>query len=218
MVINVVDTETCGLEGGVVELAKVSINMVDLTIEDYGTWLVKPDRPISLEALATHHITEETVKDQPPIEEIVQNLNGTFFIAHNAQFDQKMLSPHCDDRPWACTWRIARHLWPDAPGYSNQVLRYYRGLDVSDMPVEAGGMAHRALYDAWVTAKLFLDMKLGHEEALIMTKKPILQKIIRFGKYRGQNWADIPKDYLAYLKRGNMEDPDTRYTIEHYLK
>jgi DNA polymerase III epsilon subunit-like protein len=67
--LRVIDTETCGLQGGIVEIA--SVDIVDGQITNPMSHLVRPDRPISPQAMAIHRITEEMVADKPWIEEIV---------------------------------------------------------------------------------------------------------------------------------------------------
>ncbi|MEX7588440.1 exonuclease domain-containing protein, partial [Klebsiella pneumoniae] len=55
--LRVIDTETCGLQGGIVEIA--SVDIVDGQITNPMSHLVRPDRPISPQAMAIHRITEE---------------------------------------------------------------------------------------------------------------------------------------------------------------
>ncbi|VTN04475.1 Exodeoxyribonuclease 10 [Raoultella ornithinolytica] len=66
--LRVIDTETCGLQGGIVEIA--SVDIVDGQITNPMSHLVRPDRPISPQAMAIHRITEEMVADKPWIEEV----------------------------------------------------------------------------------------------------------------------------------------------------
>ena len=88
--------------------------------------------------------------------------------------------------------RVAKHLWPDAPGYGNQVLRYWL-----ELPVDSDCVPHRALGDAQVTAQLLLkELALvdGSVERLLeLTETPVLLKTVSFGKHRGQLWKDVPR-------------------------
>ena len=61
--LRVIDTETCGLQGGIVEIA--SVDIIDGRITNPMSHLVRPDRPISPQAMAIHRITEEMVADKP---------------------------------------------------------------------------------------------------------------------------------------------------------
>lgn len=73
--LRVIDTETCGLQGGIVEVA--SVDIVDGQITNPMSHLVRPDRPISPQAMAIHRITEEMVADKPWIEEIIPHYHGS---------------------------------------------------------------------------------------------------------------------------------------------
>ncbi len=73
--LRVIDTETCGLQGGIVEIA--SVDIVDGQITNPMSHLVRPDRPISPQAMAIHRITEEMVADKPWIEEIIPHYHGS---------------------------------------------------------------------------------------------------------------------------------------------
>ena len=53
--LRIIDTETCGLQGGIVEIA--SVDVIDGKIVNPMSHLVRPDRPISPQAMAIHRIT-----------------------------------------------------------------------------------------------------------------------------------------------------------------
>ena len=55
--LRIIDTETCGLQGGIVEIA--SVDVVDGKIVNPMSHLVRPDRPISPQAMAIHRIPED---------------------------------------------------------------------------------------------------------------------------------------------------------------
>ena len=73
--LRVIDTETCDLQGGIVEVA--SVDVVDGKIVNPMSHLVRPDRPISPQAMAIHRITESMVADKPWIEEIIPHYYGS---------------------------------------------------------------------------------------------------------------------------------------------
>lgn len=216
------DTETTGFDhqtNSLVEFAAVT--------EDRQVWahsLLKPKHPISFGAMATHHITEDMVADAPEAEGWLDTVffrgDGYGLVFHNAGFDTNFLPLWMREWPVVCTWRCAMHLFPDAESHSNQSLRYELGLDVSDMPAEAGGLAHRALYDAWVTSHLYQRIRevsgLDFDGLAELTKKPVLLKKVRFGKHVGELWEDVPKSYLRWML-GQDFDEDTMHTARYYL-
>lgn len=77
--LRIIDTETCGLQGGIVEIA--SVDVVDGKIVNPMSHLVRPDRPISPQAMAIHRITEAMVADKPWMKMSSHNItaaNGTW--------------------------------------------------------------------------------------------------------------------------------------------
>lgn len=69
--LRIIDTETCGLQGGIVEIA--SVDVIDGKIVNpmsHGA----PDRPISPQAMAIHRITEAMVADKPWIEDVIHTI------------------------------------------------------------------------------------------------------------------------------------------------
>ena len=92
--LRVIDTETCGLQGGIVEIA--SVDIVDGQITNPMSHLVRPDRPISPQAMAIHRITEEMVADKPWIEEIIPHYHG---LPRRKIRGDCMVTMNCSYRP-----------------------------------------------------------------------------------------------------------------------
>lgn len=71
---------------------------------------VRPDRPISPQAMAIHRITEAMVADKPWIEDVIPHYYGSeWYVAHNASFDRRVLPEMPGE--WICTMKLARRLW-----------------------------------------------------------------------------------------------------------
>lgn len=238
MRIVVLDTETTGLSetDQVVELA-----LVTLEEDKQGRWesvtptgwssLIKPTCPVSLQARAVHHITDtELAKAQSVMDVLLRTPvtwgdSGIVIAAHNLAFDRVMLEQslvaHGLQRYWLplsgiCTWRCAMHLYPDAPAFSNQVLRYYLNVDVP--PVD--GPPHRALPDAVVTAQILLHMlrQKTVDELIDLTKMQVLLKTVSFGKHRGTLYQDLDEGMLRFILRPDKTFPvDVVYTARHWL-
>ncbi len=221
----VVDTETTGTEerDQIVELA-ARWRGTGGSLSSYNQ-LANPGMPIPPEAMAVHHITDESVRFCPPSSEIVtefclfiMRLANPVMVAHNAEFDRGMIERAGLPRlPWVCTWRCALHIWPDAPGHGNQVLRYWLGLEPE---VPADLYPHRALYDVIVTEAILARMLQERtlEQLIDMSGRPAVLRKIRFGKHRGQLWAELPRDYLQWIARQPDMDADSRHTAMHYLR
>ncbi len=216
--LRVIDTETCDLHGGVVEVA--SIDIIDGKMVNPMSNLVRPERPISPQAMAIHHITEAMVADQPWIEEVIPRYQGSpWYVAHNASFDQRVLPEMSGE--WICTMRLARQLWPGIR-YSNMGLYKSLKLHVETPP---DLHHHRALYDCYITAALLLrimeESGWTPEQMVTITGRPTLLESLPFGKYRGQPFADIAERDPGYLRwmAGNLKQmsPALRLTLRHWL-
>lgn len=216
--LRVIDTETCGLQGGVVEVA--SVDIIAGQIVNPMSDLVRPDRPISYQAMAIHKITEQMVADKPWIEDVVPRYQGSpYYVAHNASFDRRMLPDISGD--WICTVKLARRLWPGMK-YSNMGLYKSLKLQVDTPP---GLHHHRALFDCYITAALLQriieESGWSAEEMVTITGRPALVNTLTFGKYRGKEIAEIARQDPGYLRwmLNNIKTltPELRLTLTHHL-
>lgn len=216
-----------------VEVATVILH--DGKLEKSST-LINPGIPIEPEASAVHHLIDSDVAEAPSWPEakkVVLDQQFDLLVAHNAQFDSAMLALDGglpEGKPIICTWRLARKLLPDLPTYSNMALHYRLGLP--GRPTES----HRAMADALVTMGLYRHLltivnataktpgQVDLDKFVTWVNGPMMEKKIRFGKYRDELWADVARKDANYLKwvleKSDIaaKDPDIRYTIETLLK
>lgn len=238
----VVDTETTGFpeEGGkLVEIAAIRRHP-DGSLGEFQTY-VDPGCPIPPVARAVHHISDADVVGAPSPANAEEDMyldmgaetGEVVWVAHNMKFDEQFL-PILKDSPKICTYRCALHIWPDAPGHGNQVLRYWLGLDESrELVLPEGLHPHRALYDILVTEgilrrlmdawrlaqdKVYTDTEVL-EELVKLSTAPVVFSKARFGKHTGKSWEWIVRadggwcDWYMKLPDG---DGDVRHTIEHH--
>lgn len=218
-IIRVIDTETTSFEGGVCELA--SVDIINGQICNPMSDFVKPPEPITVGAMAVHHITDSMVAEAPPIDEVVGRYQGaSVYVAHNAAFDRPKL-PQIN-APWICTLKLARKLFPELESHSNQYLRYHFMLEV-DVPENLH--AHRALYDCYVTAALLIrlnrDVKMTIAQMREITALPSLLHTMRFGKHKGKTFEEIAATDQGWIRwaLANMDaDEDLKFTLQHYLE
>lgn len=218
-IIRVIDTETTSFEGGVCELA--SVDIINGQICNPMSDFVKPPEPITVGAMAVHHITDAMVAEAPPIDDVVDRyLGASVYVAHNAAFDRPKL-PQIN-APWICTLKLARKLFPELESHSNQYLRYHFMLDV-DVPENLH--AHRALYDCYVTAALLIrlnrDVKMTIAQMREITALPSLLHTMRFGKHKGKTFEEIAATDQGWIRwaLANMDaDEDLKFTLQHYLE
>jgi exodeoxyribonuclease X len=227
----VLDTETTGLSSDDRTVSLASVLVEDNAITSSFYRLVDPQRSIPPDATKIHGITEEDVKDKPTLEEVLPALHSHVegvqaYVAHNAPFDKRML-PGLHERPWIDTLVMARLLYPDLPSHRNETLRDDLHLDCSLLE----GQAHNALYDAQVTARLFLHLlplllkkypELITVEQLVTFleeegKKPRLLTTCFLPKHKGQKWESLPLSYLTWLDKNYQGNPSVLFTARHYL-
>lgn len=182
-----------------------------------GSILTHPGRSIPPVTAAVHHIIDSDVADAPPFRDAAPGvLRGPYaaLAAHRASFEERWCTPElAGGLPWICTWKCALRVWPDAPSFSNQVLRYWRmpaGLDRGlGLPV------HRAGPDAYVTAYHLRDM-LGVasvDQMIAWSAEPGLLPRVPAGPNRGKAWRDL--DDAALAAASGDRDEDVRFSAKH---
>ena len=158
----VFDTETTGLHPSqgdqVVSVAGVRIvNGRILSGESFNR-IVNPGRPIPAESIRFHGITDEMVKDKPPIEVVLPQfrtyLADAVLVAHNAAFDLKFLRMRERqmgirfDNPVLDTMIFSNFLDGPEAGHSLDDICDRYGIVITER--------HTALGDSMVTAAVLL--------------------------------------------------------------
>jgi DNA polymerase-3 subunit epsilon len=147
----VLDVETTGLDE---DAEIIEIAVVDLAGAVLFESLVKPVGQVTPEARVIHGIDDTMLTDAPswPVvyQLVVPLLVGRHLAAHNAEFEERMLTQTCNrhglpliaNSGWACTMQMATPLndgrWPNLA----------RALELAGVVRVEGLMAHRALGDA----------------------------------------------------------------------
>jgi len=224
--IRVVDFETTGLPEDAVR-GICEVGFTDLSgnwsVSPTTAFLVNPGHPIPPQTRAVHHISDADVVGAVSPDIALQRLmegmqDEDVFAAHNSKFEQAFFGG--GGRRWICTMQCAKHLLPDAPGHSNQVLRYYLGVDEFFKGEEDRAMPpHRAGPDTFVTAYILdrLLMLASVDELVRLTTAPVLLRDVTFGKHRGDKWANLPWDYLNWVANKSDLGTDEKHTARHHL-
>jgi exodeoxyribonuclease X len=156
----VIDVEGNGAQPPeLVELAVVPLR--GGIIGDVATWLVRPPTPITSHARQIHGISNDDIAGAPGIDDVVPDvrnaLGDAIPVGHAVHNDLAVLRRVLPgwDPPFALdTLRLARHTL-DLPSYGLGALVEHCELGVG---LPAGMRAHRADYDALVTAKLLVEL------------------------------------------------------------
>lgn len=160
----VIDLETTGNSPAdkdkIIEVGIVVIEN-NLIVEEYST-LLNPNQPISPFIENLTGIKNKDVLNAPffheKASEIISYFHDSYLIAHNVPFDLGFLNTELSKNGFSelstkyiDTVELSRILYPQAPGFKlNQLAEY---LQINHKA------PHRALSDAYVTAKLFLKLK-----------------------------------------------------------
>lgn len=223
--IRVIDFETTGMPDDQVR-AICEIGFTDLSadwnISPTTAFLVNPGHPIPPQTRAIHHISDADVAGAVSPDVGMRTLmdgmaDDDVFAAHNCKFEQAFFGG--GTRRWICTMQAAKHLFPNAPGFSNQALRYWLNIDEQMDDVNRAMPPHRAGPDTYVTALILyrLMMLANVDELVRMTTAPVVLRDVTFGKHRGMKWADLPRDYLSWIANKSDLGADEKHTARHIL-
>ena len=213
------DTETTGLgkDAGIVEISWVETDENFNEVSRYSR-LINPEKPIQPGAMGAHGITEAMVADAPTISEFMEEAGypldgeGTVLVAHSASFDLVHFGPWMTDPLTLCTLKAARVIYPEADNHKLTTLKYYLGLEGCQ------DRAHSADEDVGVLLQLAKrmckDAECGLPELMHIQNIPRKITKINFGKHRGKNLTELPKDYVTWLltKADNI-DSDLRASL-----
>lgn len=200
-------------------------------VDDDGEWAIEPVRStlvnpgcfINPRASAIHHITDADVKDAPEWTTAMRThllnpwpaTSPPTFVAHYAKHERGLFDP--DGARWICTWKVALRLYPTAPAWSLQCLRYWLQLAIDR---DRASPAHRAGPDAYVCAHLLRRMLLkgdmSADDMIAASAQPALLPRITFGKHRGRGWDEVPLDYLDWVVGQSEMDIDTKFTASEW--
>lgn len=176
-------------------------------------------------ARAVHHIHADDTAGFPAFDPEVMwaeaKADGIDVVAaHNWAFDALRFGEA--QLPAICTLKVARRLWPDAPGHSNQVLRYWledEGEIACD-PKRAEP-SHRAGPDTYVTANVLRHMLSLTTAAQMVawTKDPMFYARCPIGDpWRGKPWAEVDFGFVKWIVDRRKDDPDLVWNAQRELE
>ncbi|AVQ99211.1 ATP-dependent helicase DinG [Oceanobacillus iheyensis] len=205
----VIDLETTGHSAvkrdKIIEVGIVVIEENEI-VDSYGTFL-NPGKSIPEFISSLTGIRDEDVKDAPTFEERAEEIavlfEDSYLIAHNVPFDMGFINAEFAavgrellKNPVLDTVELARVLYPKAPSYKLGQLAEYLGIHHED--------PHRALSDAYVTAKLFLKLR----ERLDNLPYETITHLIRLEKMLKSDLFALLADRENELVFSTQEDPE----------
>ena len=172
----ILDIETTGGKYNEEGITEIAIYRFDgRKIVDQFFSLVNPERDIQSFVVNLTGINNEMLQNAPKFHEVAKRIieitKGCTIVAHNAQFDNRILTTEFDrlgysfDKNFLCTVELSKKLIPNLASYSLGKLMRSLGIPISDR--------HRAQGDAKATLMLF---KILLEKD---TSKKIIQETVK---------------------------------------
>ncbi|ALO33809.1 DNA polymerase III subunit epsilon [Colwellia sp. MT41] len=195
----ILDFETTGLSPNNGDRA-IEIGAVKLengVVTERFQELMNPGRPVSYFIEDYTGITNEMLSDAAPCHEVMARfadfIQGQNLVAHNASFDKRFLDSELKrissnyDGQFGCSLLVSRRLYQTAPNHKLGTLINYKGI-------ASKGSFHRALYDAEMTAKLWLAMLDDIQQQTNVDEVPfsLVQKLAKTTK------ANVAKLFANY--------------------
>jgi exodeoxyribonuclease X len=243
----VIDTESTGFDPAPPDnhrLLEIGAVCADDEYQSY----INPERDIPPDASGVHNITKHTVATARFEHEVIEdfydwimelkhdapwadggNEHVNLLAAHNAAHDRKFL-PKLEGFKWLCSYELAKRVWPDAPNYKANTLRYYlaEAVDAGRAIYIGDGLLHSALYDARIAEYVLQETIAGYlaqggvddVDAIIeYSQKPYRLKKLWFGKHKDQPIDTVPTDYIKWWMRQERKDGDRDlvFTFEQIL-
>ncbi len=152
------DLETTGLDpstDAIIEIGAVRFN--GSRVEEEWSTLINPNRPISSFITQLTGISNDMVRNAPPIQAVIQEfadfVGDAPILGQNIPFDLSFLNRYhiLLDNESIDTYEMASVLLPSAGRYNLSALGQRLGIILP-------GNAHRALYDAQLTRAVFLAL------------------------------------------------------------
>jgi exodeoxyribonuclease X len=172
-----------------------------------------PGKPISLGALATHHIMDEELVDCPPAASFTLPSDVDYVIGHNVDFDWEVIGK--PDIKRICTLALARKVWPELDSHNQSALLYHLERATAR---ERLRNAHSALTDVGICAVILdhICQQLGVKTIEALYAESEIARTpttMPFGKHKGMLLADVPKDYKKWLLTQQDIDPFLRKAL-----
>lgn len=212
----ILDTKTHDLNGYPIEIAYAPCSF------EQGVLVVKQDQvfdeyfscpePITLGALATHHILDKEIADKPSYETFKMPESIEYLIGHNIDYDIKAIQKCKPDLQvkGICTLALSRMVWPDLP--HNLTAMYYHVMDDLELARKHLRHAHNAKADIYFTGVMLKAIveKLGIKDMqslYLFSEQARIPTKITFGKHKGMAIKDLPSDYVVWLLKQPDLDP-----------
>lgn len=185
----ILDFETTGLSPNqgdrAIEIG--AVRLVNGEVTEEFQQLMNPGRRVSsfIEDYTgiSNHMLKDAASCSQVMTDFVNFIGGDNLIAHNASFDKRFLDAELAqitsgyNGSFSCSLLLARRVFQEAPSYS-------LGNLIKHLGIKTAGSYHRALFDAQVTAKLWLVLldEIQQKTQLDTVPFTLIEKIVRTPK------------------------------------
>lgn len=176
----------------------------------------KPSKPISLGAMAIHHIMDEDLVNAPDFSAF-KFPKAEYMIGHNVDFDWKAIGK--PDVKRICTLHLSRKFYPELDSHSLSAMTYFLFRDTARGRLMN---AHTAVVDVDLCGSLLRHMikKLkcnSFDELYQESENARIPTIMPFGKHKGEMLDDVPPKYLDWVLKQDNVDPYLIKAIKNIL-
>lgn len=199
----------------IIEAASLDVTSLN-PFEVGNPWVQRynPGKPISLGALATHHIMDEELVNCPASSSFRLPAGTQYLIGHNIDFDWVAIG--CPEVKRICTLALARSLWPDLDSHTQSALLYYFERETAREQLRN---AHSALADVWICSKIVGQIinklhPVSLDALWEMSEKARIPKVMPYGKHKGELISQVPTDYKQWLLRQDNVSGYLRKALE----
>lgn len=213
------DTETTGItRPGLLEAAWCRVDTIQhlMSRSEATMWMdiqcrrFNPGVPIEYGAMATHHITADTVADCPsPMG--FRLPDAEYLIGHNVDFDWQVIQQY-GPQPKVkriCTLALSRSLWPVMDSHKQTAVLYRLDQPIAQ---QLAPLAHNAESDiailCYILRHIVQATGVSSWETLWERSEAArIPTLMPFGKHKGERINDVPVDYRQWLLRQPDVDP-----------
>lgn len=233
----ILDTETTGLvEPHLTEVAYCIVDVADdgnvILKQDPRSKRYNPLKPISLGAMATTHICQEDIENEPPHTDFRLPASVEYVIGHNIDFDMQVLAnAGVTHKPkLICTKAIATYLLPELDSHKLTALLYYFRKETARDQARNAHAAEVDIYFTRLVLQSLIDVAIDHgnpitslEDLHSFSEIARVPKVLSFGKHKGQKISDLAntmdgRSYLSWLATRDDVDPYLLKSIKQALE
>lgn len=206
----IIDTETHKLHGAPIEIAHMQCSFQDgvlFTCEKEFVYdeYFSCDEPISLGAMAVHHILDCDIEHKPHFKTFRLPAGTTHLIGHNIDYDIRAIK-ECDPTinvKAICTLALSRMAWPELDSHSLSALYYFINSDKHGARKHLR-KAHNAKADIYFTSVVLQAIceKLAIKDLVslyILSETARIPTVMPFGKHRGEVISELSPSYLNWI-------------------